>query len=78
MQLIRILRSFDGKRRDADRTGDGELELAGDFDGDGVIDVGGDAPIAITGTSLAALLRRQSVASSPGSMSVRPSRVVVF
>ncbi|MEE2788358.1 MAG: hypothetical protein VX589_13530 [Myxococcota bacterium] len=56
MQLIRILRSFDGKRRDADRTGDGEPELAGDFDGDGVVDVGGDAPIAITGTSLGGII----------------------
>ena len=66
MQLIRILRSFDGKRRDADRNGDGEPELAGDFDGDGVIDVGGDASIAITGTSLGGIIASTVAGVEPG------------
>ena len=53
MQLIRILRSFDGKKTwDLDVNLDGEPDLAGDFDGDGFVDlfVGGyedlDAGIA--------------------------------
>jgi hypothetical protein len=41
MQLVRILRSFDGRRGTQDFTGDGQPDIAGDFDGDGVPDVGG-------------------------------------
>ncbi|MBX3215459.1 MAG: hypothetical protein KF850_25705 [Labilithrix sp.] len=41
MNLVRILRSFDGRRGTQDLTGDGAPEIAGDFDGDGVPDVGG-------------------------------------
>ncbi len=41
-QLVRILRSFDGKHVwDLDQNHDGELDLAGDFNGDGVVDLGG-------------------------------------
>jgi hypothetical protein len=63
MQLIKILRSFDGvnrwsmeeaRRYDANR--DGVPDLAGDFDGDGVIDVGGNAPIHMTGGSLGGIM----------------------
>ena len=60
MQLIRVLRSFDGVKRwsakswDANR--DGQPDLAGDFDGDGVIDVGGNAPIHMTGGSLGGIM----------------------
>ena len=73
LQLIRILRTFDGTKRfpakldetqpyikarrdiiasgfDAD--GDGTSEIAGDFNGDGVVDLGGDAPMVAWGTSL--------------------------
>lgn len=72
LQLVRILRSFDGvkrfpaaldeqspyvkARRDVitgfDADGDGEPELAGDFNGDGVVDLGGDRPMVAWGTSL--------------------------
>ncbi len=68
MQLVRILRSFDGTKRfvgderpleatrdvdaDWDQSGDGEAELAGDFTGDGKIDFGGDRPYVTWGTSL--------------------------
>ncbi|MBW2526781.1 MAG: hypothetical protein JRI23_21540 [Deltaproteobacteria bacterium] len=53
LQLVRLIRSFDGKRRwDFDLDGDGENELAGDFDADGVVDIGGDAPIYSFGGSL--------------------------
>lgn len=71
MQLIRILRSFDGQRRfeaadpesdfarrlpellaSPDQDGDGNIELLGDFNGDGTVDFGGDRPYAAWGTSL--------------------------
>lgn len=63
MQLIKLLRSFDGVKRwggenarryDANR--DGEPDLAGDFDGDGVIDVGGNGAISMTGGSLGGIM----------------------
>jgi hypothetical protein len=57
MQLVRIFRSFDGKRvGKLDVNGDGQPDLAGDFDGDGVVDVGGDVPIAMTGGSLGGIM----------------------
>lgn len=57
MQLARILRSFDGARTwRHDVNGDGMPELAGDFDADGVIDVGGDAMIGMTGGSLGGIM----------------------
>ena len=60
LQLVRILRSFDGTRRwNLDTTGDGRPDLAGlagDFDGDGVIDAGGDATIGMTGGSLGGIM----------------------
>lgn len=53
MQVIRTLRSFDGKARWAfDPAGHGTGGLAGDFDGDGVVDVGGDTAIHVLGGSL--------------------------
>ncbi|MBI5478844.1 MAG: hypothetical protein HY906_08315 [Deltaproteobacteria bacterium] len=58
MQMVRLLRSFDGKRRWAhDVNRDGENDLAGDFDGDGVVDLGGpDVPIYVAGASLGGIL----------------------
>ncbi len=57
MQVVRILRAFDGKRRWAlDVDQNGEKELAGDFDGDGQIDVGGDAEISMLGASLGGIM----------------------
>jgi hypothetical protein len=42
MQMVRVVRSFDGVRRwPFDLDGDGQNELAGDFDADGVVDLGG-------------------------------------
>lgn len=75
MQLIRILRSFDGTTRwdnvvDAedpwiadkidmvagwDQDGDGVGEIRGDFNGDGVVDFGGEQPYLALGTSLGGL-----------------------
>ncbi|MDP2271141.1 MAG: hypothetical protein Q8K32_10455 [Archangium sp.] len=56
MQLVRLLRGFDGKTWDYDANRDGVDDLAGDFNGDGVIDVGGTAPIHITGGSLGGIM----------------------
>jgi len=53
MQLVRILRSFDGKRRwEYDPGKTGQKGLAGDFDGDGKVDMGGSGPIRMMGGSL--------------------------
>jgi len=41
-QFVRVLRSFDGQRTwDLDQDGDGQDDLAGDFNNDGVVDLGG-------------------------------------
>ena len=58
MQMVRVLRSFDGQRRWAfDVNRDGVNDLAGDFDGDGVVDLGGpNVPIYVAGASLGGIL----------------------
>ncbi|GMU62242.1 MAG: hypothetical protein AMXMBFR34_40050 [Myxococcaceae bacterium] len=57
MQLVRVLRGFDGlKTWRYDGNKDGKEDLAGDFNGDGVIDVGGTAAINITGGSLGGIM----------------------
>ncbi len=57
MQVVRILRGFDGERRfNFDVDGDGVNELAGDFDGDGQVDIGGRASITMTGGSLGGMM----------------------
>lgn len=53
MQLVRMLHGFDGRTRWAfDPAGTGAPGLAGDFDGDGQVDIGGSAAIQIAGGSL--------------------------
>ncbi len=58
MQMVRVLRSFDGVRRwNFDVNRDGENDLAGDFDGDGTVDLGGpNVPIYVSGASLGGIL----------------------
>lgn len=59
VQLVRIIRGWDGKRLwDYDINGNGQKDdLAGDFDGDGKVDIGGpDAPISMTGGSLGGIM----------------------
>jgi hypothetical protein len=57
MQLVRLIKSFDGKRRWAfDLNGDGENELAGDFDADGILDISKDSPLYVTGASLGGIV----------------------
>ena len=52
MQLIRILRSYDGEKTWTLGPGD----IAGDFDGDGRVDIGGSAPLTMTGASLGGIM----------------------
>ncbi|MBI5516110.1 MAG: hypothetical protein HY909_20165 [Deltaproteobacteria bacterium] len=60
MQVIRAFRGFDGtsrSREDYNHDGSATNDLAGDFDGDGVVDAGGpDAPYFATGGSLGGIL----------------------
>lgn len=63
MQLVKLLRSFDGVTRWSQPTArrydanfDGQPDIAGDFDGDGVLDVGGNAAISMTGGSLGGIM----------------------
>jgi hypothetical protein len=73
VQLARILRSFDGKRRwDFDLDGDGENELAGDFDGDGKVDIGGDSALFFTGGSLGGIMSIVTAAVEPGIKATAP------
>ncbi len=53
MELVRMVRTFDGSTRwSFDVTGGSNPGLAGDFNGDGVVDVGGGLPITLLGGSL--------------------------
>ncbi len=56
-QVIRTVKSFDGTRTwKYDANQDGQPDLAGDLDGDGKLDIGGDAPIHLVGGSLGGIL----------------------
>lgn len=57
MQLLRILDTWDGtKRWHIDTNGDGEDDLAGDFDGDGQVDIGAGSTVSMTGGSLGGIM----------------------
>lgn len=58
LQFVRMVRAFDGTRTSAqDTNGDGFGDLLGDFDGDGVVDMGGPGvKYAMWGSSLGGIL----------------------
>ncbi len=57
VNAVRILRAFDGVTRTQDYDGDGTLDLLGDFDADGVVDVGGPGNrYSISGASFGGLI----------------------
>jgi len=59
MQLARVLRSWDGRKWAFDSNGDGDAgnDLGGDFNGDGIVDIGGpDGLITMTGSSLGGIM----------------------
>jgi hypothetical protein len=59
LRLVRVLRTFDGKKTwkfDLNKNGQDD-DLAGDFDGDGKVDLGGpDVPIYMAGASLGGIM----------------------
>lgn len=57
LRLVHVLESFDGVTRwDWDVNRDGQKDLAGDFDGDGVIDVGAASRLSMGGGSLGGIM----------------------
>lgn len=57
MQLLRIVDSFDGVRTwPIDVDGDGNDDLAGDFDGDGHVDIGRGSLVSMVGGSLGGIM----------------------
>jgi len=77
MQLIRVIRTWDGKTQwrwdtdgdgkaePVDIDGDGDIDLAGDFDGDGIVDIGKDSPIYMMGGSLGGIMATTMGAVEP-------------
>lgn len=74
MQFTRILASFDGATRsDQDFLGDGHPSLAGDFNGDGVVDVGGPkVPYYASGGSLGGIISMIQGALDPWVVAAAP------
>ena len=57
VNAVRILRSFDGVTRGQDYDGDGNVDLAGDFNADGRVDVGGpNGSYSVSGASFGGLI----------------------
>ena len=75
MQLIRVLRGWDGQRSwpfDTNANGKAD-DLAGDLNGDGVVDVGGaDMPITMTGGSLGGIMAAVVGGLEPHLVAVAP------
>ena len=73
MQLIRIIRSFDGQRTwDLDVNRDGVPDLAGDFDGDGLVDIGADSIMGMVGGSLGGMMSVYLGSLEPELASIAP------
>ncbi len=66
MEICRVFSSFDGKRTwHYDANHDNKDDLAGDFDGDGKVDVGGSAPIHMIGGSLGGIIASVAAGLEP-------------
>ncbi|MEZ4444602.1 MAG: hypothetical protein R3B72_36345 [Polyangiaceae bacterium] len=73
MQLIRVIRSFDGVNRwEHDVNGDGVNELAGDFDADGVLDISAESDIYVFGGSLGGIMAMVLGAVDPAVQAIAP------
>ncbi|MDF1564852.1 MAG: hypothetical protein P1V51_17550 [Deltaproteobacteria bacterium] len=76
MQLIRIVRSFDGETTwdvDTDGRPGGELKgLAGDFDGDGEVDIGRGSQLTMIGGSLGGMMSMVMGSVEPELTAVAP------
>lgn len=66
MNLTRMLRAFDGTRRGVqDLNLDGTPDLLGDLDGDGLVDIGGQAPMTAAGNSFGGIVAMLQGALDP-------------
>ena len=73
MQLVRVFSAFDGKRRwKHDVNGDGQTEIAGDFDADGQVDAGGSAQFHMMGASLGGIMSMFMAGVEPKLTAVAP------
>lgn len=71
--LIRILRTFDGETRwEHDVNQDGQPDLAGDFDGDGVVDIGSESPVYAFGASLGGIMSTMLGGAEPEVSAIVP------
>ncbi|MEE8410157.1 MAG: hypothetical protein V3T05_11165, partial [Myxococcota bacterium] len=55
-QAVRVLRNFGTETMPVDIDGDGQDEIAGDFNADGVADIGGEQPYSMFGQSLGGIM----------------------
>ena len=65
MHLIRIVRTFGEAEWEFDLDEDGNNEIAGDFDADGVVDVAAGAPICALGVSLGSFVASILASTEP-------------
>lgn len=73
MQATRVLRAFDGHLGTQDYNGDGNPDRAGDFDGNGIPDLGGpDVPISTSGDSFGGVLAMVHGAVDPNVTATAP------
>ncbi len=73
MQLVRMIKGFDGERRWAhDTNGDGQPDRAGDFDGDGILDISANSKVYAFGGSLGGIMSMVLGAVEPSIEAIAP------